>query len=120
MSAFLVSDNHLHAICSFADKLKARGITSLPDHGHLFVAFKNANLLALQDRYGDPIEDVAPSVRKIPVPVVSLLKACHCLDYQCSDWSKWPESFAKKYLDVIQSAAVMDLPGYEEAPWAIA
>lgn len=119
MSAFLVSDNHLSAICSFASKLKAKGY-SLPGHGELFAALKNANLLALQDRYGDEVEPAKPFVKLVPAAPVALLKLCQCLDYQCSDWNGWGESFAKKYLDAIISAAVMELPGYEEAAWAIA
>lgn len=120
MSAFLVSDNHLHAICSFASNLRFLGL-SLPDHVDLFVALKQANVLALHDRYGDPAEKVAkPRPKIIKLPVLAVLKACQCLDYQCSDWSGWKESFAKKHLDLIVSAGVMELPGYEEAEWAIA
>lgn len=119
MSSFLVSDNHLHAICSFAGKLKLLG-SSLPEHCRLFVMLKEANLLALQDRYGDPAEKVAkPEPKQVDVSPVALLKAVQCLDYQCSDWQKWGDSLAKKYLGVIESAAIMELPGYDDAAWAI-
>lgn len=119
MSAFLVSDNHLHAICSFAGKLKFLGF-SLPEHGPLFVILKEANLLALRDRYGDPVEKIAkPQPKKVDVSPVALLKAVQCLDYQCCDWQGWGKSLAKKYLGMIERAAIMELPGYEEAAWAI-
>lgn len=119
MSAFLVHDNHLHAICTFASGLKSKGY-SIPEVGDLFVAFKSANLLALRDRYGDPAEPAGkPKPKQVVVPPVALLKACQCLEYQCSDWTGWNDSAAKKYLGVVQSAAVMALPGYEEAAWAI-
>ena len=118
MSAFLVSDNHLHAICSFASGLKCKGY-GLPSHGDLFALFKNANLIALKDRYGDEFVPAKARVKLVAVPAVEVVKACHSLEYQCSDWSNWNGSPEEKALAAICKAAVMALPGYEEAAWAI-
>lgn len=116
MSCFLVSDDHISAICTFAGCMRG---ARLPQHKELFRLLKQANLLALGDRYGDEAEEAAGKIALVPVPVITVIKACHCLEYQCSDWSGWAESDAKKYLDWIERAAVNALPGYDEAPWGI-
>ena len=51
--------------------------------------------------------------------VVTKLKLCQCLDYQCSAWSGWRESEAKRILDECISKLLSQLEGYDEAPWWI-
>jgi hypothetical protein len=62
---------------------------------------------------------------------VAVVKACDCLDYQASDWSRWNDSDAFGYLVAIRRAAVAladpaavaasgrALPGYDSAPWCL-
>ena len=50
---------------------------------------------------------------------VEAIKACDCLDYQCSEHPDWGGSLAKAVLTSIREAAIGHLPGYEEAPWEI-
>lgn len=116
MSSFVVSDKHLSAICSFAGRMK--GFSSLPPHKELFRVLMQANLLAVSERYGDPVEKAVAKVDLVSVPAISVVKLCHCLEYQSSDWSGWEASDAKRYLDWIERAAVNAIPGYEEANWA--
>lgn len=116
MSAFLVSDNHLHAICSFAGRMVGSG---LPPHKELFRVLKQANLLSLSDRYGDKAEKADAKVKLVGASAIGVVKACHSLAYQSSEWSGWGESDAKKYLGWIERSAVEALPGYDDAAWAI-
>lgn len=116
MSAFLVSDDHITAICCFADKCRGAGF---PQHGKLFQVLKQANLNALTDRYGDPAERAEEKVGRLDLGLVEILKAAQCLEYQCCDWDQWDGSEAEKYLRWIKSAAIGRLPGYAEAHWEV-
>lgn len=51
---------------------------------------------------------------------VAILKAIQCLKYQSCEHPGWQESEAKLALSHIQSAAIRELPGYDEAEgWSI-
>lgn len=46
---------------------------------------------------------------------VAILKAIQCLKYQSCEHPEWNESEAKLALSHIQSAAIRELPGYDDA-----
>jgi len=51
--------------------------------------------------------------------VVTKLKQCQNLEYQCSDWSGWRASRAKEILDTCIGKLLGQLEGYDAAPWGI-
>ena len=50
-------------------------------------------------------------------PAVSVIKACHCFDYQACEVPDWGTSWAKAAVEAIEAIAIRALPGYEAAPW---
>jgi hypothetical protein len=55
--------------------------------------------------------------RKPILPAVAILKMCQCLNYQSCETEDWETTLAFKILDHIKTAAIHNLPGYEDAPW---
>ena len=51
--------------------------------------------------------------------VVTKLKCCQNLEYQCSDWSGWRASRAKEILDTCVGKLLGQLEGYDDALWGI-
>lgn len=48
---------------------------------------------------------------------VDILKMCDCLEYQSCETDDYRKTLGFKLLNKIRSAAICDLPGYEDAPW---
>ena len=48
---------------------------------------------------------------------VQVIKACHCLDYQSCEHPEWDESEAHVFIGSLESRAIREIPGYEEAEW---
>jgi len=48
---------------------------------------------------------------------MALIKATHCYDYQACETPDYPESWAAAVMRQIREAAILHLPGYDEAPW---
>lgn len=81
----------------------------------------DANACGVNDRYGEDyayIYSYAEPTGQSWAPV-DLLKATHCLAYQCCDATDWEASEAKRWCDALADAFVRRLPGYEAAPWGI-
>lgn len=121
MSCFVVSDYHVDALVSWAEIHNSSGLRLFGDAPALAAALAAANRAAYKDRYGEE-GDTKPAY--IPRDVrrmspVQVLKACNCLDYQCSDWTLWEHSISRRALDIIKDLAVSRLPGYDEADWAL-
>lgn len=129
MSAFLVSDDHITAICTFACRpgpyagsRYANGYRygiKPNDHGELFRLLKQANLDSLAARYGDPREVAEPRRGRLAVPPLEVVKAIECLEYQCNEVEGWEQTDAARTLDSIRRAAVRAIDGYDDAPWCI-
>ena len=136
MSAFIVSDSHLDYLCA---ALVAYQVSVPWDDGTFRRSHDprdDADLQAMRDaleaenvtsvnyRYRiSPGESVAHrrAVRHVnrPIDPVQVMKACQCLEYQSCEHPGWPDSFAKRVLEFLNSAAINRLPGYDKADWAI-
>jgi hypothetical protein len=129
MSAFLCTDDHITAICTFACNTRNveayiynRGMRQRiagMDHGALFRLLKQANLDSLTARYGDGPTVAEERTGTLRLPVVDVIKAIDCLAYQSCEVADWDATDAAKTLDSIREAAIDKLPGYDEAAWAI-
>ena len=50
---------------------------------------------------------------------LAALKAIDCYEYQSCEFSEWPESCAAAFCTALRGALIVDLPGYDDAPWEI-
>jgi len=130
MSAFVVSKKHLATIANFAVK----HATWLDDHhateadyNHIYKTLAAENVRSVCARYpDDSAAEYADFLRPTlkgktpPVSSVAILKLCDCLSYQSSETDDWETTAACKLIKRIRDLAVNLIPGYEEAPWAIA
>ena len=134
MSCFVVSDYHVSALVAWAIR-QGLDLDASPDAvAHVLAS---ANRRAYSERYAGRYDselvafgglDRSAGADLVPVAIV---KACDCLDYQASDWSRWDDSDASGYLAVIRRAAVTladpaaaaasgrALPGYHAAAWEL-
>jgi hypothetical protein len=134
MSTFVCSDTHVAFLVLNADTVK--GYSGGPVHyfhAGETVEFKpqqvadllrDANDKAYKEYYGRKARGAGKfdlrNVRTLPpFSALQMIKACMCLDYQCSDWSGWDTSEAKVALERIKEMSIMALPGWEGADWDI-
>ena len=121
MSCFVVSDYHVGVLVSWAVLRKAPAFFDGLGPRTLAAVLAEANRAAYRERYGEQPEPAvpyqAPEARALSA--VQVVKACDCLEYQCSDWSEWEGSTAQRALARIRQHAICALPGYDEAAWAL-
>lgn len=131
MSAFVVSDNHIHAIIRFAattfqtvytrtDKIDLRVPEECDRLGQTLLA---ANYASVNYRYQDspPAEPheyryVRPDRLLSPVEMV---KALRCMDYQSCEVPDWRDTEAHGIIYMLLVMTLQRLPGFDEAPWDI-
>ena len=136
MSAFIVGDDHLNALLTYAvdrrisywnPRSKERtDITSrnVEEVGRILL---DENVRSVDHRYGGRIDadekDAGArytfqrwTARLSPVQV---LKAVACLDYQSCETNDWDNTLAYRICQAIKDRAISDLPGYEAAQWEI-
>lgn len=127
MSAFLVSDDHITAVCTFACDprnlcsvwLNGRRERAAGRHLDMFRMLKQANLDSLTARYGDPATEADARLGRLVLSPIEVVKAVDCLAYQCCEVDEWDETDAARTLESIRGAAITKVAGYDEAPWGI-
>lgn len=122
MSCFVVPDYHVDVLVSWAVLHKAPAFFDGLGPRTLAAVLAEANRAAYRERYGEQPEPAVPyqcpDARALSA--VQVVKACDCLEYQCSDWSEWRGSPAERALARIREHAVrLGLPGYESADWVL-
>jgi len=55
----------------------------------------------------------------LQVSAVAVLKAIQCYEYQSCEAASWEKSNAKAFCEALRGEIIMDLPGYDDAPWEI-
>lgn len=122
MSCFVVPDFHIDALVSWAVANHAAAFIDGLDPRGLAAELYLANCTAYRQRYGeDPSENYVFTMRPEvhAMPAVQILKACACLEYQCSDWTDYPGSVANRALARIKDHAIAYIPGYRAAAWTL-
>ena len=126
MSAYVVSDLHINTLVSWAAKHNVTlyspvriSIQAEPERiaGLLYTA----NVESVNSRYSeDEMSDAFrfEGVRSLPEPV-TIIKLCHCLDYQSNEVTDYDETIGAAILRAIEGAAIRALPEYDAAPWGI-
>lgn len=59
------------------------------------------------------------SPRVAGMPALHIIKLCHHYAYQACEHPGWETSAACKLVRAIEAHAVLDLPGYDAAPWGL-
>ena len=134
MSCFVVPDFHVSALVSWA---VAHGVDLDVSPDAVAHMLASANRRAYSERYAGRYDsELVPfgglnRSAGVDLAPVAVVKACDCLDYQASDWSRWNDSDPFGYLVAIRRAAVAladpagvaasgrALPGYDAAPWCL-
>jgi hypothetical protein len=134
MSCFVVPDFHVSALVAWAIR---HGVTFDASPDAVAHMLASANRCAYSDRYAGRYDaELVPfggldRSAGADLDPVAIVKACDCLDYQASDWSRWDDSDAFGYMVAIRRAAVAladpagvatsgrALPGYDAAPWCL-
>jgi hypothetical protein len=121
MSCFVVPDFHVSALVAWAI---AHGVDLDVSPDAVAHVLASANRRAYSERYeGRYDSELVPfggldRSAGVDLAPVAIVKACDCLDYQASDWSRWDDSDAFGYLVTIRRAAVAaaHLAAYQAAP----
>jgi hypothetical protein len=117
MSAFMCSDKHISALACYAAQHDVCRYVGRAEE--LAKLLHKSNALSLTARYGDP--DDPPFefhfVETRNLPLINVIKAAHCFEYQACEYDGWEKSEAKRVIESIVSNATVSLPGYDDAPW---
>lgn len=134
MSAFVVNQNHLRALITFA-QVKRIVFYTHPDSEveefRVFYAYKDfdaigqilhdVNVASVNYRYGDSVSPQAFKFHpylELEDPI-RILKACSCYDYQACEIPGYHRTEACEIIDAIRQEAIRALPGYDDAGWEI-
>lgn len=124
MSAFVVCEEHIHALLYAAihfDRYHGRDRMEKADKIGQMLLNENCRSVAARYRGADDSYFGRYQYRKpVKVPtIIGALKAIDCLEYQSCEHDGWNESEAKRFLEDLRKTLISTLPGYEDAPWAI-
>lgn len=146
MSAYMVSDSHIHALVDVAQfgpagtrggsgdwnglSWRCGGVgCNVPcgDQGAADAAGRMLvaeNARSMRARYGPEAESAVGveaayswAFPRKPMNAVQTLKAIDCYQYQACEADGWPESEAHAFCEALRSSVVAYLPGYGAAPW---
>jgi hypothetical protein len=129
MSAFIVSDKHINSLLNFAyahmdginlpdgQDLSFKSVQDLDKIGQILL---DENYRSVNYRYRE--QEISHQIKFFVQPLltpVQIIKACQCLDYQCCETEDWEETSAYRIINWIQTEAIRNLAGYEQAQWSI-
>lgn len=72
-----------------------------------------------------PLEHITPSSdprlpsHRRPFSPIEVLKLVQCFEYQSCETADWEESEAYAFCDALRGQMIHQLPGYEDARWAL-
>ena len=121
MSAWIVTRSHIDLLVNAAKAWDQWGL--LGDPVEMGQTLWTENGRSVSYRYPDHPAPVLcygllPRVVHVPDPIV-VLKSIGCLEYQSCERPDYYESRAYKLLRTLQSIVIVELPGYDAAPWGI-
>ena len=134
MSAYMVEDETINALVNWAVQYQGgaqiryrfagESIQINHDVERAKMILREQNEQSLLARYGDSGREMFGGPFRsepfaVQVPIVSLIKACHCYAYQACESADWQASEAFAIVEAIESALVRALPGYGDAPWGL-
>lgn len=134
MSAFIVNKEHIDALVNYMVKHRVsywtgsmRVTCTLNNAEEIGRILLDENVRSVNHRYGGRIDEdekdaaATYTFKRSPhyLAPVQIIKAVHCLDYQCCETDDWDTTLAHNILQNILSTACHKLPGYDEAQWGV-
>ena len=143
MSAYMCSERQLTILAAYAVKhcldavpsglrpdLDSDGFEHKPGaHARavasVFSMLARENLASVEHQYPasarTPLEAYRPhdAARREKLPALHMIKLCHHYAYQACEHPGWQDSAARKLIASLESHAVHNLPGYDDAPWGL-
>jgi hypothetical protein len=141
VSAYIVDHDHIDALLSFAiqhdvryvinDACIAIDTVNATELGRILL---DENERSVRHRYPDCDADDLPGTigqnaacylfrcwpALVPLPALTILKACDGFDYQASETGNYEQSLAATIVRAIRTFAISRLPGYSESPgWSM-
>ena len=133
MSAFVCSEKHINTIVGYGSLNKVTFYTSPPgapggvrndiygNETKVSSLLLNENIRSVNGRYQENGEFQVLQFKQLALntSAVQVLKLINCLIYQSCENDDFNQSDAYKALKAIEGAAIRNLPGYDDAQWAI-
>ena len=127
MSCFVVSNNHVNTICSYASHHALDFVQyefAPHQQGNWQVALGQClldeNVRQYNMRYGEEFKpEPYAFVPNLPCSGAQFLKALLCLDYQCNESEDYQTTLASKLINSLMKACVMRMPELAECEWGI-
>lgn len=135
MSAYVVSDDHINALVTWAANIgpSQRGASySYNESARVYFAgneersaaiLYTANVESVNDRYADEAVSVGfkfkPYAKWTTLTPVVILKLCDCFDYQACEVKMYRNTIAAQMIEGIRSHAIGLLADYDAAPWGL-
>jgi hypothetical protein len=130
MSAFIVSNHHIDALV-YARELCARDLRTWPDKtptevGRALLRENMASTAARYPKHADmQVDETAIEAyayhapAPYTLPIVQLLKALDCYEYQACEHDGWVDSSARALCHGLRRLLIQRLPGYADAAYEI-
>ncbi len=119
MSAFIIHEDHINALVSYAKTKKLLGDFSAQQWT---TELYQENVKSIEYRYPSEKEkyskDISFQIDYYAVSrlrAIDILKMVACYEYQACEHQEWETSAAYKMCQRLKNYAVRNLPGYEEA-----
>jgi hypothetical protein len=126
-----VSKRHIDALVTAAGVcgVDHDGLPPIENADALGAALWEANLASVDYRYSETNEREPYAFSPNRVPLVTLLKALSCYDYQSCERPDWRDNPAKRFTDRMMEGVALKLgmsqerasrlPAYGAAPWGL-
>lgn len=88
----------------------------------VFAMLAAENVASIAHLYGKrELTDFSPKpeARREKLPALHIIRACHHYAYQAGEHPAWERCAARNLIEVIEAHAVLNLPGYDDAPWGL-
>lgn len=121
MSVIILSDKHISVLTNFlnqqAFKPKCAQDLTAQQIGQTLL---DENTKAYCNRYREEFtQEAFTLIQTETLTPVQAIKAAQAYEYQASESNTWEGSDAKAIIESIINAAILQLPGYEDAKWTI-
>jgi len=128
MSCFLVSENHINTILTWANAniqyqfygMNNMSFKQIEDLQKMAELLLKENNRSVNYRYNEKnhTPDITFSFTKA-VKAVQTIKLCDCLTYQSNETKNYYKTEAYNLIKHIRESAIGALPGYEESEWEV-
>jgi len=122
MSSFLVSEYHIHAILTaFKESKKPYSSISEAELTRIGNTLVKANYKSVNARYNESGKAPKYTFKSVKLHTpIEIFRACHCLEYQSSDYDGWNRSKAKRLLIKIKDYIIWSSEEARNCPvWAL-